>query len=323
MKKSFYSLLVLAALTACNKDVEVKKQAPSLITFDNSFVEIKTRAAEDPSITTGTIAAFDAWAYMDNTQAVILDAERVTRQEDNTWSYENLQYWTPNHTYYFGAIAPVDDENIVVDTSTADEYGLGTVTFTNVDGTTDLIYANKVVTTGEDVINNDPGKVHLQFAHQLAKVKFTFTNGFPNENTKVVVKDIKMLVPSKGIVTLSSREWWVESTANVELSFGDVNGGAKIEITESGECDYERLTIPCDENRAYTITFTVELYHGTYDEPAYTTEKEITLVGQALKIGKNYNFKATINAENLNLLPIEFDVVEVEEWVEDTANEIL
>ena len=323
MKKGIYGVLALAALVACNKDVEVSHQTPSLITFDNSFVEIKTRAAEDPSITTETIDAFDVWAYMDNTLAVVLDAERVTKQSDNTWKYDHLQYWTPNHNYFFGAIAPVDDENIVVDVTTADEYGLGTVTFTNVDGTTDLLYASKIVRTGADVLYNDPGKVHLQFAHQLAKVKFTFTNGFPNENTKVVVKDIKMVAPAKGVVTLASREWWAETTSSVELEFGDVNAGAQLEITEAGECDYERLTIPCDENRTYAITFTVELYHGTYDKPAYTVEKEVTLEGQALKIGKNYNFTATINAENLDLLPIEFDVIEVDEWVEDTAKQLM
>ena len=44
--------------------------------------------------------------------------------------------------------------------------------------------------------------------------------------------------------------------------------------------------------------------------------------GQALKIGKNYNITASINAENLELIPIEFDVIEVKEWVPDTALEL-
>lgn len=321
MKKIFYGALALAAIVACNKDVEVKQETPAAITFDNSFVEIKTRAAADPSITTASIDAFDVWAYMDNTAAVVLDAERVTKGADG-WSYENLQYWTANHSYYFGAIAPVDNENIKVDTATADEYGLGKVTFTNVDGTVDLIYASKKVVTGADVLYNDPGKVHLQFAHQLAKVKFTFTNGFTNKNTKVVVKDIKMVAPASGYVELATGKWWAETNSTVALAFGDVNAGAQLEINETAECDNERLTIPCDENRTYTITFTVELYHGTYDVPAYSEQKEITITGQALKIGKNYNFTATINAENLDLLPIEFDVIEVNEWVEDTAKEL-
>ena len=154
MKKIFYGALALAAVVACNKNVEVSQQSPAAISFDNAFVEIKTRAAQDPSITTASIDAFDVWGYMDNTAAVVFDAERVTKGE-NGWSYQNIQYWSPNHNYYFGAIAPVDNDNIVVDTSTADEYGLGKVTFTNVDGTVDLIYASKKVTTGADVIYTD------------------------------------------------------------------------------------------------------------------------------------------------------------------------
>ena len=317
MKRFIYGALAFAAIVACNKDVEVKLQTQAAITFDDSFVEIKTRAAADPSITTASINAFDVWGYVDNA-TVVLDAERVTKSTDG-WSYEDLQYWTPNKKYYFYAIAPVDDANIVVNTATADEYGLGTVTFTNVDGKTDLIYANKMVTTGDDVINKDPGKVNLQFAHQLAKVKFTFTNAFPTENTKVVVKNIKMVAPAKGTVTLAEREWAVEANSTVTLDFGHVNKGAKLENTEAGECDYELLTIPSDANRAYKITFTVELYYGDSDEPAHTDNKEITLTGQALKIGKNYNFTAAISAENLELRPIEFDVIEVEGWVEDNA----
>lgn len=321
MKKIFYGALALAAVVACNKNVEVSQQSPAAISFDNAFVEIKTRAAQDPSITTASIDAFDVWGYMDNTAAVVFDAERVTKGE-NGWSYQNIQYWSPNHNYYFGAIAPVDNDNIVVDTSTADEYGLGKVTFTNVDGTVDLIYASKKVTTGADVIYTDPGKVHLQFAHQLAKVKFTFTNAMTNENTKVVVKDLKMVVPSNGYVELATGKWWAATDATTTLDFGHVNAGEQIAVNDSKESDYERLTIPCDENRTYKITFTVEIYHGTYTTPAHTEQKEVTLTGQALKIGKNYNITASINAENLELIPIEFDVIEVKEWVPDTALEL-
>ena len=131
-----------------------------------------------------------------------------------------------------------------------------------------------------------------------------------------------MVAPLKGEVKLSTGVWMAETNGTVELDFGDVEAGQQIEINKSGESDYERLTIPCDENRSYVITFTVELYHGTYATPAYTATKEVTLSDQAFQIGKNYNFTATINAENLDLLPIEFDVSEVNEWVEDTAKDL-
>ena len=323
MRKTFYGVLALAALVACNKEV-VKTEATSAITFDNSFVEIKTRGAVDPSITTASIDAFDVWGFAGTTDAVVFDAERVTKQEDGTWKYANLQYWVPNKAYYFGAIAPVDNKDIEVDLATAGTDGLGKVKFTNTDGTVDLLYARKSVVTGSDVLYNDPGKVSLQFAHQLSKVKFSFANGLSNENSKIAVKDIKMTVPAKGTVTLATGAWEINTTETTTLAFGDVNGGETLEITDGyAECADERLTIPCGETVTYKITFTLELYYGDSTTPAYTVEKEIELKEQALLIGKNYNFKATITGENLELIPIEFDVVTVEEWVEGTSKDIL
>lgn len=319
MRKSLYGVLVLAALVACNKEVGVKKEAKSPITFDNSFVEIKTRAV----ITTDNIDKFDVWAYMDDTEAVVLDNERVTKNPDNTWSYENLQYWTANHTYYFGAVAPVDHSNIEVDTSNATEYGLGKISITN-DGTDDLIYASKSVKTGSDVVYNAPEKVHLQFAHLLSRVKFTFTNGFPNQNTKVVVKDITMKAPKKASIDLSAGDWWstnkwVVSEEGALLDFGDANGAAKIEKGGSAVSDTECFNIPNSGDRVHEIKFTVVLYHGTYETPAYTEEITVPLTGQEFKIGKSYNFAATISGDSLGLYPIEFTVA-VNSWDPEISN---
>ncbi len=321
MKKIIFGALAFAVLVACNKNVDVVKPTPAPITFDNSFVEIKTRVAEDPSITTESINAFDVWGFMDNTDVVVFNEVRVTKREEG-WKYDNLQYWSPNHEYYFGAIAPVDNKDIKVNTATADKTGLGTVDFTNSNGTVDLIYARKSVKTGDDVITNEPGKVHLQFAHQLSKIKFTFTNGLTNEGLEIAVKDIKMVVPGAGTVVLATGEWTTETNSTVTLDYGHANKAAQFAATESQESDYERFTIPCDNTREYLITFTVEIYNGTTGKLAHTKKMETTLTDQAFKIGKNYNLKATITAENIELKPIEFDV-EVKAWEEDTAKEIL
>ena len=331
MKKYLAAALALAGIIACNKVEITGPQANPEIAFADSFVEIKTRTAEDPSITTGTITAFDAWSFMDDTKALILNKERVTKVND-AWEYKNLQYWLPSHTYYFGAIAPVDHTNISVSTTDANKHGLGTVTFTNLDGTDDLIYASKSVTTGADVINNAPGKISLQFAHLLSKVKFTFVNGFSTENATLAVRNIKMIVPKAGTITLAQESWWTKDSwtmteDGLTLDFGSVNGGNVLAATKGDECAYERLTIPTDDKYTYTITFDVALYMGTYETPAYTTTRTVTLTGQALKIGKNYYFKTVIGPENIHpdgpLKPIEFDVITVNSWEEGTAATIL
>lgn len=321
MKKYLVTSFVLLGLMACNKVENISMPADSAISFADSFVEVKTRLAEDPSITTATIDAFDVWSTIDNA-TLILDGERVTKSTDG-WKYNNLQYWLGSHTYYFGAIAPVDHTNITVDTKNINENGLGTVTFTNLDGTDDLIYASKTVVTAADVVNNDPGKVQLQFAHLLSKVKFTFVNGFTSDNYKIAVNNIKMTVPKAGTINLAQADWRINSKWDITadglvLDFGDVNKGAKLATTESQECDFERLTISTETN--YTITFDVALYVGDYAVPVYEVSRTVDTV-QDLKIGKNYNFKTILGPDNINpdgpLRPIVFDVLEVETWEQE------
>lgn len=298
-------------------------QEQSLITFEDSFVEAKTRA-EDPSITTGSIDAFDVWGFINQPSGVVFDEECVTKSEDGGWGYTNLQYWMPDKFYYFHAVAPVDDENIEVDTKEMNTAGLGTISFTNVDGTTDLIYASKHVPTGSDVINNAPAPVELKFMHLLSKIKFTFTNGFP-KNTSLMVTDIKITnAPAKGSIAVNKERenfsWTLVQGETTELAFGDVNGGDALAALASDECAVERLTIPADATRNYTITFTLELFYG--DQSAGVSNKVVTLENQEFAIGKNYNITATINRENFYdeaLNPIEF-TVEVEDWEDAKIN---
>ena len=326
MKKILLGILAFAAV-ACNNDVVVNEQTPSAITFGDSFVEVKTRGAEDPSTTTATINAFDVWGFIEQPSGTIFNQERVTRGA-NGWSYNNTQWWFPTKNYFFHAVSPVDDANIVVNTENMNSYGLGNIAFTNVDGTTDLLYASKhVVTDDSDPYyeNASTGdKVSMQFMHLLSKIKFTFQNGFATENTTLKVTNIKIVdAPAKGNVDVNKESrldyvWNLTQGETTTLEFGDVNGGVALAALASAECAVERLTIPADATRSYTIEFDLELFCG--DESGMTSHKVVTLENQAFAIGKNYNIVAVINNENFAeeaLLPIEFDVITVEEWVEN------
>ena len=328
MKKLLFGVFAVLAMIACNRDEVVDVQQSSFITFGDSFVEVKTRAAEDPSTTTASISAFDVWGFIGQPSGTVFNKERVTKGE-NGWSYQNLQYWTPEDKFYFHAVSPVDDSNIVVDTKEMNTEGLGNIAFTNVNGKTDLLYATLPIETG-NVFPYYDDKVTLKFMHLLSKIKFTFKNGFTNENTSLVVKNIKIVnAPAKGNIDVNKSRldfvWNLTQGEFTELAFGDVNGGNPMplysaEKVENGvfdpECAVERLTIPADNTRAYTIEFDLALYYG--DQLGMESHKEICLEDQAFEIGKNYNLVATINAENFAdeaLKAIEFDVV-VENWVE-------
>lgn len=324
MKKLFTLALAFAALASCNTVETLESTPAGQIAFDNSFVEIKTREAVDPSITTATIDAFDVWAIMDANTGVVFEGERVSKGEDGVWSYSNLQYWMAPHNYYFFAVAPVDDANITVDASEINPYGIGKISFVNEKGSCDLLYTEKEIFSDEAFVNA-PQKVSLQFGHLLSKLKFSFTNCFTNENSYIVVKNITITdAPKLGEIALNVNTdiaWQTTAGETTALVFGDVEGAKRLAVGESGDCATQCLTIPADNTRRYNIEFDVELYNG--DQLGMTSHKVVKLEGQAFEIGKQYALQADITPDNIAdkaLQPIEFDVITVNSWVDGDIN---
>lgn len=339
MKKLFIAVLALSALVACNKDEVVQINSSSAIQFEQAFVDNATRAAQDPSFTNGVgdaneLKAFSVWGFMDKVGGDVFNEELVSKQGDHNWTYVNTQYWLPEHTYYFAALAPANAKNVKVTVATADvneekpengglQYGLGKVEFQNIDGKTDLLYDAKAVSTKEYVIGEEMPKVSFHLGHLLAKTKFTFKNGFVNPNNKLVVKNIKMIVPGEGEINLATNNWWMDETtptwtlgaSTTTLEYGHMANGEKVGAGETTECDYERLTIPAGADQEYKVTFDVVLYNGT--EEAYSRSLSTTITGTPMRMGYAYNFVAELNETNIaeaELKPIVFCVNEVKGW---------
>ena len=316
MKKHLVYALAAFGMVACMQEEVVSVQQDA-ISFKNAYVENATRA-EDPSTTWDSIQDFNVWGFMDSPEGYVFTGDKVWRS-GSVWTYDNTQYWVPGHTYYFAAVSPAESTNWQL-AEAPNTYGPGTLTFTNVDGTEDLLYAATTVTTPrvDDLQAEGMDPVALQFNHLLSKVKFTFKNGFTTDNMKVAVKNIKMTAPAGGSINLAVENWWDNDdwTLNGEdviLNFGEV---ATLAMGEKDECTNERLTIPVDKAHNYTVSFDIELYVGNIATPALTTEKVTDLTGVALEMGKAYNFSAEINPENLHLPSIEFYVEEVKDWVD-------
>ena len=326
MKKIFVAVLAMAGVVACNTAEVVDLPQNPAIRFENAFVQNATRADEalDPSTTTESLTAFDVWGFMDGPSGVVFEGEDVTGSKGN-FTYVNTQYWAPGHTYYFAALAPMNSANWSLNTAKADTTGAGVVTFTNVSGTEDLLYS-AVSVAAPASITAAPEAVKFTFSHLLSKVKFTFVNGFTNDNATIDIKNIHITnAPAKASANLVG-EWWtvnpwtLEGTDTVDLAFGDAC--AKTAAGKTQVAADERLTIPAGAEQKYTVTFEVALYMG--DVVAYSGTKTATIEGVALEIGKAYNFTATLNASNITkdgqeLYPIVFDVEEVKNWEEAGA----
>ena len=323
MKKIFVAVLAMAGVVACNTVDTLEVPQNPEIRFANAFVENATRANEalDPSTTTESLTAFDVWGFMDEVAGTVFVGEDVTGSKGN-FSYANVQYWAPGHTYYFAAVAPMNSANVEVDTTYANELGLGTIKFKNVDGTEDLLYSAVVE---EAPAMGESKTVKFTFNHLLSKVKFSFTNGFTNPNTYIDVKNVKITNAPAAATVVLNKVWWTENPwtdylGTTVLAFGDAC--AKTAAGQTQVAADERLTIPAGAEQKYTVTFEVALYMG--DVVAYSGTKTATIEGVALEIGKAYNFTATLNASNITedgteLQPIVFDVEEVKNWEEAGA----
>jgi hypothetical protein len=221
MKKTLL-IFAAAAMVACSTEDVVRLQDPGMISFEASWVEKATRADEaaDPSTTTESLSAFDVWGFMDAPKAKVFEGEDVTGSKGN-FSYLNTQYWIPGHTYYFAALAPMNSANWDLNTNNANTYGAGVLSFKNVNGTEDLLYAATAV---ESPALGEDKTVMLTFSHLLSKVKFSFTNGFSNENAKIIVKNIKMVAPKDAQINLAQNWWsthvWKNYSGTTILDFG-------------------------------------------------------------------------------------------------------
>ena len=340
MKKVLLSVLAVGMLTACSQDETVDMQAPSQIAFAGAFVNNVTRAAAedaaDPSTTTANIDQFNVWGYVKNSTGTVFNNVPVTKS-GNAWTYSPLQYWTPGNTYRFFALTPNNEyKGQLTAEDGAYENGLGTITFINNDGTEDLLYASKEVKTTNPI--TDVEAVKFEFDHLLSKVKFTFKNGFSTGYSKLIVKNIRMYVPSVGTLTLPLEQpalggyaWNLgeekeevvapEDAARAitdegtELDFDDILGGAQLAEGASGASDNERLTIPAERGVQYKVLFDAVLYQDQV-VAMEVTDQEATISGVELKSGYAYNFVAVLDASNFGggLKPIEFDAL-VDEWV--------
>ena len=315
MKRHLFFALAAFGMVACMQEEVVTVQQDA-ISFKGAFVDNVTRTAEDPSKTWETIQDFNVWGFMDQPDGNVFTGDKVWKAGDN-WTYANTQYWAPNHTYYFAAVSPAESANWGLNTDNVNTYGPGVLTFTNENGSEDLLYAAASVTTPrvDDYATWGMEPVKFHFSHLLSKVKFTFTNGFATDNASLKVTDIKMYAPKTATIDLAVENWWDNDDwtlgdETVELAFGDV---AVLQAGQTDECAKERLTIPVTKNDDYKVEFTVTLYTGALEALEYT--KTTTISGVALEMGKAYNFAAEINPENLHLPSIEFSVEEVKDWV--------
>ena len=294
----FLGIAATAMLASCTNDETVEMNPQNAIGFE-TFVDKSTRATD---VTKDNLRAFKVWAYQGTRP--ILTGEEVTKPESD-WGYTNTQYWVKDQTYNFHAIAPVDcvtgDSYTYNGTSAAPS-----IQFTNSVGLTDLIYAS----VSRPCTNPaDEDEVELTFKHLLSRVRFNFTESFPNDQITVQVTDLK-ITGAISAGTYNGSAWTFESTpATATYSFDGAHATAWTTNAVSNHLYFISTT------QNFTISFTVTAYQAGEQFAAKSYSVQIT--NQNMGAGSSYEYKLEFNAGNVSedlLYPIEFTVTEVTGW---------
>ena len=338
MKKTLLAILATVAMVACSNDEIVREAAPEAIGFDNAFVNNSTRSVNDPSYSnTNLFHDFAVYGFVEN--ASLFNKVQVSGDTLNgDWTYTNTQYWIAGANYDFYAVAPYNG-NWVIKADPKPASTGAQISFTNVNGTQDLLYSGIVECKGE-VSGNDA--VAFTFKHILSRVKFSFKNGYNASAATIRVRDIKITNAFKtGEATLAVDD---AATTNVDetvawknqaagendfvISFGAATDlESTTDVKEATVAEYafgktveshsERLLIP--GSKEWNISFVVDLLvsHEVIKTYSHTAKATIDL-----KPGMSYDIKAVITAENIDPAhaqePIEFTAT-MTDWTDATT----
>ena len=319
MKKILVSMLAVAALAACTSEQTIVAPQSEAIGFE-TFVDNSTRAND---LVAGN---FDFGVYglvaKGGESALIFDNKQIA--EDG--SYSPAQYWIASAQYYFSAFAPYTNRAWSYETTTAHT---GTVTFDNktVAANQDFLFAYVQPNMTPDKITSQPDAVTFTFKHMLSRVMFTFSNGFDNNsNIALEVYDVTItdaIDSAKLDITngTAATAWKDFSATTFSRNFGQVGGQNLARLVDAGvangtvsaSTEYFYL-IPA--NKAYNVTFKVDLYQAGVKLDTYT--RSATIPATEMKSGMSYNIKTSLTPQNTSddgqLYPIEFNVDGVEGW---------
>ena len=313
MKKILITLTAIAALVACNKAevIETNRQA---IAFGGAFVDNATKAAVDGSYSgTKELRSFNVYGTVTgngNTVTLYNGNVVVGKIGDTVWGCTGEeQYWAPNCSYTFYAIADA--------TSVSPTNGMPT-TITYNENTTangDLLFATVDDTTDGDATPSKGNPVKFTFTHLLSKARFSFTKAaYNNSRYTFAVKNIKFTDAYKqGTYTISSGSWGSQGIKG-EIAFGNLEGTITSSNAATGlQSANERQFVPAtySASNPLTISFDVVMMLDGKELSSVTHTKTFPAEGEyTFAKNKAYEFGVTLGDNNV----ITFTVETLQGW---------
>ena len=289
MKKLFIAMLAVAAVTACAKDEAISLNQEA-IDFGSPFVENAVRADYSDGKNLTAFTVYGTVTGNNNTVALFGgDGANVTgKVGDATWACGEPEYWVPNCTYAFQAVADGVINN-------------GAITVSVGNGDLDLLYATANAETDENAAPtgtgvNANGVVEFNFTHLMSRVGFSFENGSANTAYDYNITAVSFTGhDTTGTYTISESKWDTAVTASdADLSFG------------TGTTTHQ--IIPGKQTLSITVAYDI-VYNGkTMSSTSFTKPLEYTF-----EKSKSYSIVVTIPAPGKQ---IEFTVVNDLGWTD-------
>ena len=301
MKKSILTVAVAAlALAGCTKNETVEVADSNLIGF-NAFVGNATRALED--VTNETIKAFMVYGQRDQTD--IFDGIKVYEsQTEGVWVYDKPVQWQTATSYNFAAYSNggLTTENASTTSTVAWDGTALTITDYNA-GTEqkDLVVA--VASNANDLTTSNV-PVEFTFEHALSMIKFTLQSTIgDSEDATITISDFTVTgIAPNGDLSYNGTASWT----NIDGTH-DLENAADFTTTASKAGESDPFVVIPNTNVGFTVTFQAKL--GTTGTPKTLTA---TISNQTFQAGYRYNYVATIDGEDMDV--ITFAAPEVTLW---------
>ncbi|MDE6117463.1 MAG: fimbrillin family protein [Duncaniella sp.] len=313
------TLLALLLLAGCSDDHSdiPEEQSSCAIEFAAPVLNNMSRN----SAPTFPFDNFRIYAFTDDAQYYIYDGAEVDENGNGKWICDQREYWYPEHTYWFTALAPGESQGMTFTPVREGEppySGGGTLHYNAMadSAKTDILYAFRKEVTPSIIPDKAPA-VDLEFNHLLAQLTFTFYNELGNPHYFINVPSITLgNLYSEGEIDLNSTSPQWERTG-----YGTFWTGA-------GRADLIKVNDPKTSAPVYILPIKPEgaviqlQTHLFYIyNPEDTTGIEFSAVKTFtvdfpdidLKAGHSYNIIAHLNHNNVDgpqeeLTPISFEI---------------
>lgn len=306
---------------SCSKSsmVETNQNVVSQICFDNLTTKAEVTEASQ-------IEAFGVFAEQNGTSqgdvfVSLLENERVYRDDNSDFKYDNTRYWMNNSTFRFFAYYPhLSGSNAtgitaITPTSNATgfpDFNISFVTPETADA--DMLVDSKVISIADEPTYPT---VDFKFSHAVSKVKLQIAkHGKNSENLIKITSIVFGGIAKSGTYNTLTEEW---SDHADKLSLSSFSAETPLELGVNDITFHDVITgmfIPQDINyNSISIRINYDFYTSN-GEGEWVPDEESYTANSYLPIGewepsKSYVYKLTLSAVDNN---ISFKSPEVATW---------